>query len=90
MMNRPWPDKDIAKALKLKAGGLTYAEIGKAIDRTPGAVSDFFYRQQNGDPRKRDGRAIGLTQEDRRFANDAVRGSERLLAEIERVFGRVA
>lgn len=87
---RAWKEAEIAQALKLKEGGLTTAEIGKALDRTECGVRDLFYRLQPYHHERRLGAPIGQTSEDRHFANDAAQGSARLRAEIERVFGRAA
>jgi hypothetical protein len=88
MSKRFWTDHETATAIRLKAGGLTYAEIARALDRTDGSINDFFYRVQNGDPRRKDGGPIWQTPEDRHFANNAVQGSARLRDEIMRVFGQ--
>lgn len=85
---RTWTDDEIATAFKLRDGGLNTEEIGRAMDRTEPGVRDMFYRRQPNEVRRRDGEPIGETKEDRRFANDARKGSAKLKSEIERVFGQ--
>lgn len=85
--NCVWTEEEIATADRLKDGGLNTDEIGRALGRSESAVRDMFHRRQPRQVEYRLGKAIGQTQEDRHFANDARNGSARLLAEIERVFG---
>lgn len=87
---RLWTDTEIARALKLRSGGMSAREIGLQLDRSEASIRDRFFRIDHNEHCRNVGQPIGQTQEDRHFANDAVRGSERLLAEIERVFGRRA
>lgn len=93
MAGRFWTNREVVRALKLREAGLTTQEIADALgDRTEGGVRDMFYRMSHPNVRRsaETGGPIGETFEDRHFANDAVNGSARLLAEIERVFGRAA
>jgi hypothetical protein len=91
-----WTPERLAKTEDMIASGLTYDEIGRTYGKTAGAISDAMNRHRNikGNPvsylKGYDGPAIGLTQEDCRLREDAILGSARLLAEIERVFGVAA
>ena len=84
-----WTEQDLARALHLKTGGLSYAEVGAAMGRTQRAVQCAIERYRgerayrnivHGDP-------IGRCDDYIRYQRNAVEGSTRLLAEIERVFG---
>jgi hypothetical protein len=81
---RAWTEAEYAKLLSLRTGGLGIHEIAAALNRTPGAV----YAKLDLNPPNSCTEAIGQTNEDRHFANNAVIGSARLRAEIERVFGQ--
>jgi hypothetical protein len=83
-MRRRWTDAEVAQLLSLRTGGLSVPEIARALDRTVGAV----WAKLDLNPPNSCTEAIGQTNEDRHFANDAIIGSARLLAEIERVFGQ--
>lgn len=91
-----WTPERLAKAIELSKSGLSYEEIGAAFDKTPGAVSDAMnrHRDRQADPdsylKGYDGPPIGWTKEDFRLRENARCGSAKLLAEIERVFGRAA
>jgi hypothetical protein len=81
---RIWTDAEVAQLLSLRTGGLSVPEIARALDRTVGAC----WAKLDLNPPNSCTEAIGQTNEDRHFANDAIEGSARLLAEIERVFGQ--
>jgi hypothetical protein len=85
---RWWTEAEVARACELRDSGLNYVEIGKALDRTPVAVKDAIARHQPSEQMRVVGAPLGVTSEDRHFANDAIQGSAQLLAEIERVFGQ--
>jgi hypothetical protein len=82
---RIWTDADYAKLLSLRTEGrLSVPEIARALGRTTGAC----WAKLDLNPPNSCTEAIGQTNEDRHFANDAIIGSARLRAEIERVFGQ--
>lgn len=84
---RHWTDAEYARLLALRTEGkLSVPEIARALDRTIGAI----WAKLDQNPPNSCTEAIGQTSEDRHFANDAVRGSAMLRAEIERVFRRAA
>ena len=88
-----WTEDAIDKARKLKASGMSYAEIGMALNRTGASVRDALARHtgyitNHAYLKSYDGPPIGFTDEDMRLREDAIQGSARLLAEIERVFGQ--
>lgn len=94
IMGRVWGDKEMDRARKLRAGGMSYGEIGKALGRTERAVTDAFHRARiradvEFHPYLRDlnGPPIGTDDEMLSFKHNAVVGSQKLLAEIQRVFG---
>ena len=85
-----WTERDIDRAFKLKAGGMSYAEVGAAMGKTQRSVQCALERHRgqkvcrdiyNGDP-------IGRCDDSIRYQENAVEGSAKLLAEIERVFGQ--
>jgi hypothetical protein len=81
---RIWTEAEYAKLLSLRTGGLSVPEIARALDRTVGSI----WAKLDLNPPNSCTEAIGQTNEDRHFANDAITGSARLRAEIERVFGQ--
>lgn len=90
-----WTPERISKALEMSAAGFSYEEIGACFGKTKGAVNDAMNRHRNGQKafqydKSGAGPAIGYTLEDARLRRDAIKGSAKLLAEIERVFGRAA
>lgn len=76
----PWTDAEIARAISLRSGGMTTEEIGRALGRTEPGVRDMLHRRQPI-------RVTAYDKEEQRLKIDAIQGSARLLAEIERVFG---
>jgi hypothetical protein len=92
--NKIWRPEDLARARELKDAGLSYEEIGKALgNRTGRAVLDAIRRHSEAYTTERhlnywDGPAIGYCPTAARLRSNAIQGSARLLAEIERVFGQ--
>jgi hypothetical protein len=86
-----WTETALDKARKLKSAGMTYEEIGAALDRTGAAVRDALQRHTGlvtNHPylKSYDGPPIGFTDEDTRLRINAIEGSAKLKAEILRVF----
>lgn len=77
-MSRGWTDREIARVLKMREGGMTYDEIAAALGKSKPSVKSAIAR--------RFGRK-GTRDELVYYHADAKRGSARLLAEIQRVFG---
>lgn len=82
---RIWTDAEYAQLLRLRTEGkLSVPEIARALDRTVGAC----WAKLDINPPNSCTEAIGQTNEDRQYINNAIEGSARLRAEIERVFGQ--
>jgi hypothetical protein len=81
---RTWTEAEYAKLLDLRTGGLSVPEIARALDRTIGSI----WAKLDLNPPNSCTEAIGQTNEDRQYINNAIEGSARLRAEIERVFGQ--
>lgn len=91
MKNTRWTERDYDQARKLRSAGLTYAEIARALGRTEAGVRDkclkelrLNYVQTGG---CYDGPPLATCDESLALKRNAIHGSQKLLAEIRRVFG---
>lgn len=93
MSNRRWLDSTIEKAIRMHGSGMSWQEIADAYGETFKslyAAVDRYRKRKAGISTFRDSRPIAICSERAAYELNAVQGSARLLAEIERVFGRAA
>jgi hypothetical protein len=93
MSNRRWLDTAIEKAIAMHDNGMSWREVADAYGETFKslyAAVERYRKRKAGYVHSKDGSPIFICRERAAYENDAIRGSARLLAEIERVFGRAA
>lgn len=85
---KTWSAVEKAKALELDRAGLSYAEVGRALDRSPRAVQCMIERSGTRAAHSNyDGPPIAYCEVAARLQRNAISGSAELRETIYRVFG---